>query len=177
MSEHVLDSGLIVPRLEMPRAKSVRDLLEGVRGKLRGIGFMMAGFSDAQELAVLDSVFGDGATNLNTAPTYLALCTAAVGETDTGATLVEATYTGYARKALAAADLSAAAAGAKTNSAVQTFAACSGGSSTVTNWAVCTTSGTGTGEVVVFGTCTSTTISTTQTPASVAASGLNVTLD
>ena len=70
----------------------------------------MPGLSDATELLVLDSLFGDGTTNLFTAPTYLALTTVAVTEADTAATITEANYTGYARKALAAADLSPAAA-------------------------------------------------------------------
>jgi hypothetical protein len=136
----------------------------------------MAGFSDATELLVLDSVFGDGTTNLFTAPTYLALTTVAVAETDTAATITEANYTGYARKALAAADMSAAAAGSKTNSAAQVFAGCTAGTSTVIGWAVVSTAS-GAGTVIMFGTCTSTVISTTQTPPQVAASGLVANLD
>jgi len=136
----------------------------------------MAGFSDATELLVLDSVFGDGTTNLFTAPTYLALTTVAVTETDTAATITEANYTGYARKALAAADMSAAAAGSKTNSAAQVFAGCTAGTSIVIGWAVVSTAS-GAGTVIMFGTCTSTTISTTQTPPQVAAGVLVANLD
>jgi len=163
--------------LPIPAGTHLRDVIEVVRGKLRELGLEMAGFSNFEENVVLDSIFGDGAVNINTAPTYLALTTVAVGETDTGATITEANYTGYARKSLAAADLSAASGGSKTNSALQTFADCTAGSSVVIGWAVCTTSGTGTGDVIVFGTCTSVTISTTQTPARVQPSGLTVTLD
>ena len=173
-----------LPGLALPGDEVFERIAEGLRhgkGALRDarrkIIDFMAGFSDAQELVVLDSVFGDGSTNLNSAPTYLALTTAAVNENHTGATITEATYTGYARAAIAAADMSAAAAGAKVNGNAITFANCTGGTSTIIGWAVCTTSGTGTGAVIVFGTCTSTVISTTQTPATVAAGGLSVTLD
>lgn len=137
----------------------------------------MPGFSDYWELAVLDGVFGDPTTPTITAPVYLALCTVVPDDTKTGATITEANYTGYARKAIAAADMSAAAAGSKTNSNALTFAACTGGSSTIIGWAICDASGTGAGNVLAWGTCTSTVVSTTQTPATVAIGGLVVTLD
>jgi hypothetical protein len=133
-------------------------------------------FSNYLENAVLDHIFGDGTLTV-TAPVYLALCTSVPADTDTGSTIAEATYTGYARKAIAAADMSAASAGSKTNSNAITFDACSGGSSTITGWAICDSSGTGTGNVLAKGSCTSTVVSTTQTPASVAIGGLVVTLD
>ena len=124
MSDYAIQLPAVNPGLTM------RDLLEVVKGKLAELGLEMAGFSNAQELEVLDSVFGDHASiNLNAAPTYLALTTSAVGETDTGASLVEAAYTGYARKSIAAADMSAASGGSKTNSALLTFADCTAGSS------------------------------------------------
>lgn len=135
----------------------------------------MAGFSNGVENKVLDHVWGDGAYTV-TAPVHLALTTVAVAETDTAGTLTEANYTGYARKALAALDLSAAASGSKTNSAQQQFANCTAGSSVVIGWAVTDTT-TGVGDVICFGTCTSTTISTTQTPATIAAGGLVLNLD
>ena len=134
-----------------------------------------AGFSNFEENEVLDSIFGDGSVNINTAPTYLALTTAAVGEADTGSTLVEANYTGYARKSVAAADMGPASGGAKSNSARIQFAAATGGTSTVIGWAQCTALTVG--NVIVFGTCTSTVISSTQTPATVAIAALSVTLD
>jgi len=137
---------------------------------------LMAGFADATELLVLDSIFGDGSTNLFTAPTYLALTTVAVGETDTAGSITEANYTGYARKSIAAADMSAAAAGSKTNGNALTFANCTAGSSTVIGWGVVSSSS-GAGTLIVFGTCTSTVISTTQTPPNVAAGALVVNLD
>ena len=175
--------GLTLPESELVRGvpflrpgQSIKAVLEGIEGTLRGWGLSMAGFSNFMEIEVLNSVFGDHATiNLFTAPTYLALTTTAVGETDTGSTLTEANYTGYARKAIAAADMSAASAGSKTNSNALTFAACTASSSTVIGWAQCSASTAG--EIGVFGTCTSTVISTTQTPATVAIGGLVANLD
>ena len=70
----------------------------------------MASFSDYWENKVLDATFGDPDVTI-TAPTYLALCTTVPTDASTGSTIVEATYTGYARKAVAASDMSAAAVG------------------------------------------------------------------
>jgi hypothetical protein len=135
----------------------------------------MASFSDYWELQVLDGTFGDPATAVITAPTYLALCTSVPTDASTGTTIVEANYTGYARKSIAAADMSAASAGSKTNGNAITFAACTSGSSTLIGWALCDASTVG--NVVCWGTATSTVISTTQTPATIAVGGLVVTLD
>lgn len=134
----------------------------------------MASFSNYLENAVLDHIFGDGTLTV-TAPTYLALCTTVPDDASTGSTIVEANYTGYARKAVAASDMSAAASGSKTNSAAITFDACTAGSSTIIGWALCDASTAG--NVLCWGTCTSTVISTTQTPATVAIGALVVTLD
>lgn len=134
----------------------------------------MASFSDYWELKVLDATFGDPDVTI-TAPTYLALCTTVPTDASTGTTIVEANYTGYARKDVPAASMSAAAAGSKTNSAAITFDACTAGSSTVTGWALCDAATVG--NVLCWGTATSTVISTTQTPATIAIGGLVVTLD
>lgn len=178
MSELALPSGLVIAGepLLAPRRKA-SDLFRGIERTLRSYGLtLFAGFSNFMELEVLDSVFGDHASiNLFTAPTYLALTTVAVGETDTGTTITEANYTGYARKAIAAADMSAASAGSKTNGNALQFAACTAGSSVVIGWAQCSASSVG--NLGVYGTCTSTTISTTQTPAQTAIGGLVANLD
>lgn len=157
--------------------KVVRGYLEGIRGALKGFGLDMAGFSNDAEIDVLDSVFGDHATiNLYAAPTYLALTTVAVAETDTSTTITEANYTGYARKALSAAEMGAATTSGKSNSATQTFANCTALSSTVIGWATSNVVS-GAGKIIVFGTCASTVISTTQTPPTVNTGALSVTLD
>lgn len=134
----------------------------------------MASFSDYWENKVLDATFGDPDVTI-TAPTYLALCTTVPTDSSTGSSIVEANYTGYARKSIADTDMSAAASGSKTNSNAITFAACTSGSSTVIGWALCDASSAG--NVLCWGTATSTVISTTQTPATVAVGGLVVTLD
>jgi hypothetical protein len=137
---------------------------------------LMPGFSDYWEAAVLDGTFGDPTTPTIT-NVYLALCTVVPDDTKTGATITEANYTGYARAQVTAAAMNAAAAGSKSNGTAITFAACTGGSSTVIGWALCDASGVSTGNVLAWGTCTSTVISTTQTPATVAIGGLVVTLE
>jgi hypothetical protein len=135
----------------------------------------MASFSDFWENAVLDHTFGDPSTTI-TAPTYLALCTSVPTDASTGTTIVEATgATGYARKSIAAADMSAAASGSKTNGNAITFAAITAGSATVIGWALCDAATVG--NVLAWGTATSTVISSTQTPPVVAAGNLVVTLD
>lgn len=136
----------------------------------------MASKSDYLENKDLDHNLGDGSFTMPST-VALALCTTIPTDASTGATIVEATYTGYARLVIAAADLSAAASGSKTNSNALTFAACTSGSSTIIGFAICDSSTTGAGNVLYWGTCTSTVISTTQTPATVAIGGLVVTED
>jgi hypothetical protein len=130
--------------------------------------------SDYLENKNLDHNLGDGAFTMPTT-VALALCTSVPTDASTGTTIVEATYTGYARKAVAAADLSAAASGSKTNSNAITFDPCTASSSTVIGWALC--DALTVGNVLYWGTATSTVISTTQTPATVAVGGLVVNED
>jgi hypothetical protein len=165
-----------IPHVGLPTGPLTGDqVFRRVRAALDQL-VVWAGYSNFAENEVLDSSMGDHATiNIFTAPTHLALTTVAVAETDTGSTITEANYTGYARKSIAAADLGAAASGSKSNSAQQQFAACTAGSSVVIGWALCTASTAG--NVIFFGTCTSTTISSTQTPATVAVGALTATLD
>ena len=138
----------------------------------------MASFSDYWENAVLDATFGDPDVTI-TAPTYLALALQVPTDASTGTTIDGGgwipTYTGYARKSIAAADMSAAASGSKTNSNAITFAACTAGTSTIVGWAVCDAATVG--NILVWGSCTSTVISTTQTPPTVAIGALVVNLD
>ena len=134
-----------------------------------------ASFSDYLEAKVLEHITGKGALTMPTF--YLALCTAEVTDAKTGSTITEATYTGYARLKVEAASWGAASTGAAAikNSAKLEFAACTGGTSTVTYWAGC--DALTVGNALCWGTVTSTVISTTQTPATVAVGGLEITLD
>lgn len=134
-----------------------------------------ASFSDYLELKVLDHIFNDGTFSVPTAS--LALWTSALTDASTGATAGELTYTTYARVTIAAADMSAAAAGSKTNTSAFTFPACTAGGGTVTFWGTFDSSTIGAGNMLVWGTATSTVISTTQTPPTIAIGGLIVTLD
>lgn len=112
----------------------------------------------------------------------LALCTATPDSSKTGATIVEATYTGYARAVIAAAGFNAATAGGAgaasttSNNGAITFAACTAGSSTIIGWALCDSATTAAGNMLWWGSATSTVISTTQTPATIANGGLTESL-
>src|SRR5258708_2847114 len=118
------------PRIDNP---ALRDIFEHVKGALGEMGFDKVGLGNEAENEVLDSIFGDHATiNLYGPGVYLALTTVAVAETDTGSTITEAGYTGYARKKIEPAAMSAAASGSKTNSEALTFAACTASSASLT---------------------------------------------
>lgn len=134
----------------------------------------MASKSDYLENKVLDHCLGDGSFTMP-ASVYMALCTTVPTDASTGSTIVEANYTGYARKAVAASDLSAAASGSKTNSAAITFDACTAGSSTIVGFALVDASSGG--NVLYWGTTTSKVIDTSNTPPTIAIGGLVVTED
>ena len=105
----------------------------------------------------------------------MALCTVIPTDASTGTSITEATYTGYARKEILATDLSAAASGSKTNSAAITFAACTGGSSTIIGFAI--VDALTLGNILYWGTTTSKVIDTSNTPATIAIGGLVVSED
>lgn len=154
--------------------------LDPIRGGDRIIKPMvggMASFSDYLELKMLDYIFNDPNTAFISADPYLGLWTSALTDASTGATAGEAAYTTYARAAIANASMSAAASGSKTNSTAITFAACTASSAIVTYWCTVDSVTIGAGNVLVWGTCTSTTVDTSHTPPTVAIGGLVVTLD
>lgn len=91
--------------------------------------------SNYLENALLDHVFGNS-TYSAPANIYIALCTTAPTDASTGSTIVEANYTGYARKSTSASDWDAASSGSIDNGGELAFAACTGGSSTVTHFAL-----------------------------------------
>jgi hypothetical protein len=120
---------------------------------------------------------GSGKSSLTMPTTVaLALCTVVPTSSSTGATITEASYTGYARKKVEAAALNAAveAEGKMTSAAVLEFAACTAGSSTTVGWALLDSSTTGAGNAFYWGSCTSTVISTTATPPTVNAGQLTL---
>jgi hypothetical protein len=136
----------------------------------------MAGtFTEYAETAVLAHVVGK--TSFTMPTTYLGLWTSALTSASTGATAGEATYTGYARLATSGAWGTATAGTPSTifNSSALTFAACTGSTSTVTYWALLDSSTIGAGNMLIWGTCSSTVISATQTPATFAINALEIT--
>lgn len=166
-------TSLPLPRVVLPNGDEL--ILHGMRPIHRGIGALFA-MATAAEKKILDHITTK--TAYTPAANYLALTTVAVVTGDTGATITEATYTGYARKVIAAADWNAATSGAPatvTTNVAETFGACTAGTSTIIGWALVTTTS-GAGDILQYGTATSTVISTTQTPPVVAAAGLNMSL-
>lgn len=138
------------------------------------LGLQLASKSDYLENKDLDHNLGKTSFTMP-ATVYLALCTSTPTDASTGTTIVEANYTGYARKKVEAAALNAAASGQSTNKEALTFAECTAGSSTVTAWAL--VDALTLGNVLYWGTATSTVVSTTQTPASIAIGNLVVNED
>jgi hypothetical protein len=94
----------------------------------------MSQASDYLELKILDHIVGKTSFTMPTA--YVALLTSAPSDADTGSTITEANYTGYARVSTAGADWNAAAAGAISNANDITFGECTGGSSNCTHFAI-----------------------------------------
>lgn len=136
---------------------------------------MAGSMSDYAENKLLDHLLGKTSFTMP-ANVYAALCTTVPTDASTGATLVEATYTGYARKQIAAGDLNAASAGVVTNANPITFAACTAGSSTVVGVAIVDNATTGAGNVLAWSDVTSHVIDTSNTPATIAAGALSLTL-
>jgi hypothetical protein len=135
-----------------------------------------ASFSDYTEKKVIDHVNGKTTFTLVT-PVYMALCTTVPTDADTGSTIIEANYTGYARKSIANTDWNAASGttAAATNAAAIIFAACTAGTSTIIGFAICDAATVG--NVLYWGTVTSKVIDVTSTPAQVAIGGLSLGLD
>lgn len=82
----------------------------------------------------------------------------------------------YARQAVSSTNMSPAASGSVTNDVAITFPACASGGGTVTYWMLCSSSS-GAGDNIVWGTATSTVISSTQTPPTVAIGAFVINLD
>lgn len=138
----------------------------------------MAGYGNATE-DLIQAADAGGTAYGETSPTYMALSLIAFTDADTGTTADDVshvpTYTGWARKSVTTADLGTSSAGSRANANAIIWAGATAGSSTVQAFARCTAL-TG-GRIIRYGTCASTTISATQTPAQFAAGALTDTLD
>lgn len=126
--------------------------------------------------------------HLNTKTTFTvpAACAMALGttpaptSTTTGATLTEAAYTGYARQAIVGGGWVAATAATPSvgvNNGAITFGACTAGTSTLIGFMLADSATLAAGNSLWYGTLTSTVISTTQTPPTVASGALSVSLN
>jgi hypothetical protein len=109
----------------------------------------------------------------------MALATTAPTSTTTGATLVEAAYTGYTREAIAAAGFNAATSATpsvSTNNGAITFPACTGSTSTLLGFMLADSSTLAAGNALWYGTLASVVISTTQTPPTVATTAMSLSM-
>lgn len=91
----------------------------------------------------------------------------------------EANYTGYGRQSIAAAGWNASTAATPsvgTNAGIITFGACSAGTSTLIGFVIADSATVNAGNAIWYGTLTSTVISTTQTPPTIAAGSLAVSI-
>lgn len=153
-------------------AEDKKYVTSGLRPPMKG----GSQFSDYYEAIQLDAENQKG-TITAAAPWYMALVeTTAITDADTGSTLDEPEYTGYARKSVAAADMNAASgsSGSVSNANAIIFAACTSGTDTAIGFANCVASTVG--NIRKYGTCSSTVISTTQTPAQFAAGAYTTTI-
>lgn len=148
----------------------VRALINKGQPPIMGAG----SFGDAVEVKILDHIVGN-ATYGAVTPS-LGLWTSTLTDASTAATAGELTYTTYARVAISTTNMAPAASGSVTNDVALTFPAVTAGGGTVTFWMLCSSSS-GAGDNICWGTTTSTVISTTQTPPTVAIGGLVITLD
>jgi hypothetical protein len=103
--------------------------------------------SDYLENKILDHIVGKSSYTMPSV--YVALCTTTPTDSSTGSTLVEANYTGYARKSVPSTDWGSAALGSISNANAVTFAACTGGTSNVQSFAIC--DALNSGNVLVWG--------------------------
>ncbi len=122
----------------------------------------------------------DGKTSW-TMPTTVAMAlgTAAPTSSTTGATLTEAAYTTYARVTIAGAGFNAATNADPTigtNNGAITFPACTASTSTLLGFILADSATIGAGNALWYGSLTSTVISTTQTPPTVADTALSLSL-
>lgn len=176
----VTDTSRLVTRKVCEGSKRIWSPAEHLIDEMKKIGILFTGLSDAVERKVADSATGKTLWTV-TAPTFLALTSVAVTDTDTSASITDIAYTTYARLSLAAADWNAASTSSGVTTAVapiagKTYGAVTAGSATAIGWARCTVVS-GAGDVIIYGALTSVTFSTTQTPPTVAIGSLVETWD
>jgi hypothetical protein len=138
-----------------------------------------AGWTDTYENLLIDAENQKTALGAVVDPWFMCLSILAFSDTDTGTIADDGThkptYTGYARASTPASSLAVASAGSSANTTAITFAACTALSSTIVAFGNC--SALTVGVLRKYGTCASTTVSTTQTPATFAIGAYTTTAD
>lgn len=138
----------------------------------------MGGFSRKTAVGVLKHIFGKE-ESAKPAKVYLSLLTVVPTSASTGASVTEAvSATGYVKKEIPVAGLTAEELETSLIKLTEelVFAAITAGEATVVAWCITDKAGAKEGNLIAWGTCTSTVISTTQTPPKVEANKLEVTL-
>jgi hypothetical protein len=149
----------------------------GIRGPVAG----GSQFTDAYEIILLDAENQKTAVGAVVDPWYMTLTILAFTDADTGTTAGDGshipTYTGWARKSVAGTDMNAGSGtgGSVTNANAIIFAACTASTSTILGFGNCATLA-ASGLLRKFGTCSSTVVSTTQTPPQFAAAAYTTTV-
>lgn len=135
---------------------------------------MAGSLSDWAELKVLEHMVGKTSWTMPTC--YVALCTAAPGEANSGPGLSEvANSNGYARVSTAGGDWNSASAGAIDNANAITFPQASGDWGTVTHFVLVTSGAYGEGYVIAWGDLTTPKAITSGDTPSFAAGDLDLT--
>lgn len=138
----------------------------------------MSAASQYLEEALLNHILGIAAYPMPTT-VAIALTTVVPVNTNTGATIAEANYTGYTRFTLAPADWAAIVAGnpsSISNAVNLAFANCTAGTNTIVGYAICDSATILAGNMLIYGSVPSTVISTTQTPPEFAVGALIVSI-
>jgi hypothetical protein len=137
-----------------------------------------SGYSQYAMAKIIDH--SDGKTSWTMPATVaITLTTVAPTSTSTGASITEASYSTFARVTIAGSGFNAATAATpsvSTNNGAITFAACTGGSSTLLGFATADSASLGAGNLIFYGTLASTVISTTATPPTIADQGASFSL-
>jgi hypothetical protein len=135
-----------------------------------------SGLSTYAMTHVIDHVNGKTSFTMP-ATVAMVLATAAPPSNVTGSTVTEATYTGYARQVMAGSNFVAASGtttATSSNVSTITFGNCTGGTNNLLGFILADSATVGAGNALWFGTLASTTISTTQTPPTVAAGAMSL---
>ncbi len=168
--------GLWLSRWQRRRiGRIMRDVFAPQDNPLKRWLSAMSGFSEAIAEKTLGHMWGKTSFTMP-AELFLALCTAVPTASSTGESIesTEATYTGYVRLKLNLTQfkLTKAATSTIKNELELTFASCTGLEKTVIGWATTEKKRGEACNIVMWGTATSTVISSTQTPPKIAAEAL-----